>query len=245
MHGIHHRYADVNGQRLFYREAGVAGAPAPVLLHGFPTSSFMFRDLIPLLAERYRVIAPDHLGFGLSDAPPAGEFGYTVDALAGLTAGLLGKLGVTRYAMYIQDYGARAGWRLALADPEAISAIITQNGNGYEAGFADGFRAPVREYWRNRNCSRTMPATSRCIRSRTPTCVTAASRCWASGAGTTRFSALRARSPSPATRPAPRSACSTAATSCWKATCARWRAPSAASWKGAVDGGGCGARRLT
>ena len=83
---VHHRYATVRGRRLFYREAGPADAPAVVLLHGFPASSFMFRDLIPLLAGRYHVIAPDHLGFGLSDAPPAGEFGYTFDALAGLTA---------------------------------------------------------------------------------------------------------------------------------------------------------------
>src|SRR6266566_1007789 len=103
---VHYRYATVQGRRLFYREAGPAGAPAVVLLHGFPASSFMFRDLIPRLADRYHVIAPDHLGFGLSDAPPAGEFGYTFDALAGLTADLLAQLGVTRYALYVQDYGA-------------------------------------------------------------------------------------------------------------------------------------------
>jgi pimeloyl-ACP methyl ester carboxylesterase len=120
---VHHRYATVRGRHLFYREAGTAGAPAVVLLHGFPASSFMFRHLIPLLADRYRVIAPDHLGFGLSDAPPAGEFGYTFDALAGLTAGLLSQLGVTRYALYVQDYGAPVGWRLALANPEAVPAI--------------------------------------------------------------------------------------------------------------------------
>jgi pimeloyl-ACP methyl ester carboxylesterase len=148
---VHHRYATVRGRRLFYREAGPAEAPAVVLLHGFPASSFMFRGLIPLLADRYHVIAPDHLGFGLSDAPPAGEFGYTFDALAGLTAGLLGQLGVTRYAMYVQDYGAPVGWRLALADPDAITAIITQNGNGYEAGFTEDFWKPVREYWQDQN----------------------------------------------------------------------------------------------
>ena len=95
-----------------------ADAPAVVLLHGFPASSFMFRDLIPRLPGQYHVIAPDHLGFGLSDAPPADEFSYTFDALAGLTAGLLDQLGVTRYAMYVQDYGAPVGWRLALADPD-------------------------------------------------------------------------------------------------------------------------------
>jgi pimeloyl-ACP methyl ester carboxylesterase len=148
---VHHRYATVQGRQLFYREAGPPGAPAVVLLHGFPASSFMFRNLIPALADRYHVIAPDHLGFGLSDAPPAAEFGYTFDALAGLTAGLLGQLGVTRYAMYVQDYGAPVGWRLALADPAAITAIITQNGNGYEAGFTDSFWKPVREYWQDQN----------------------------------------------------------------------------------------------
>src|SRR5579875_1215229 len=116
MASVHHRYATVQGRKIFYREAGPAGAPAVVLLHGFPASSFMFRDLIPALAERYRVIAPDLLGFGFSDAPPAGEFTYTFDALAGLTSGLLAALGVTRYAIYVQDYGAPVGWRLALAD---------------------------------------------------------------------------------------------------------------------------------
>jgi pimeloyl-ACP methyl ester carboxylesterase len=144
---VHHRYAAVRGRQLFYREAGPAGAPAVVLLHGFPASSFMFRNLIPLLADRYHVIAPDHLGFGLSDAPPADEFGYTFDALADLTRALLGQLGVTRYAMYVQDYGAPVGWRLALAAPDAVTAVITQNGNGYEAGFAEEFWKPVREYW--------------------------------------------------------------------------------------------------
>lgn len=148
---IHHRYATVDGRQLFYREAGPAGAPDVVLLHGFPASSFMFRDLIPLLADRYHVIAPDHLGFGLSGTPPAGEFGYTFDALARLTAGLLGQLGVTRYAMYVHDYGAPVGWRLAIGNPGAITAIITQNGNGYEAGFVESFWKPVREYWRDQN----------------------------------------------------------------------------------------------
>jgi pimeloyl-ACP methyl ester carboxylesterase len=151
---VHHRYATVHGRRLFYREAGPAGAPTVVLLHGFPASSFMFRHLIPLLADRYHVIAPDHLGFGMSDTPPADEFSYTFDALAGLTAGLLDQLGAGRYAMYVQDYGAPVGWRLALANPAAVTAIITQNGNGYEAGFTEEFWKPVREYWGDQN-SRT------------------------------------------------------------------------------------------
>lgn len=148
---VHHRYATVGGQQLFYREAGPAGASTVVLLHGFPTSSFMFRHLIPVLADRYHVIAPDYLGFGLSDAPPAAAFDYSFDALAGLTAGLLAQLDVGRYAMYVQDYGAPVGWRLALNDPRSISAIITQNGNGYEAGFTEAFWKPVREYWHDAN----------------------------------------------------------------------------------------------
>lgn len=139
---VHHRYATVAGHEIFYREAGHPDAPVIVLLHGFPTSSFMFRDLIPELADRYRVIAPDYLGFGYSDAPSAEEFDYTFDALADLTAGLLAHLGVTTYAMYVQDYGAPVGWRLALRDPHAVTAIITQNGNGYDAGFVpEGWEA--------------------------------------------------------------------------------------------------------
>jgi pimeloyl-ACP methyl ester carboxylesterase len=148
---VHHRYATVNGRRLFYREAGPAEAPTVVLLHGFPASSFMFRHLIPLLGDRYHVIAPDHLGFGLSDAPAAEKFEYTFDALAGLTADLLDQLGADQYALYVQDYGAPVGWRLAVANPEAVTAVITQNGNGYEAGFTEQFWKPVREYWRDQN----------------------------------------------------------------------------------------------
>ena len=149
MSQIHRRYATVNGQQLFYREAGPSEAPALVLLHGFPTSSFMFRNLTPRLADRYHVIAPDHLGFGLSDAPPAEQFDYTFNALTDLTAGLLAELGITRYAIYVQDYGAPIGWRLALRDPGAITAIITQNGNGYDAGFVDSFWKPVWDYQRD------------------------------------------------------------------------------------------------
>lgn len=148
---VHHRYATVGGRRIFYREAGDPSRPALVLLHGFPTSSFMFRNLIPLLAGDHHVIAPDHLGFGLSDAPGADEFAYTFDALTEITAGLLAQLGVERYAIYVQDYGAPVGWRLALRDPGAITAIVTQNGNGYEAGFVPEFWAGVWAYHRNRN----------------------------------------------------------------------------------------------
>jgi pimeloyl-ACP methyl ester carboxylesterase len=139
MTAVHHRFAVVDGHRLFFREAGDPQAPAVVLLHGFPTSSYMFRHLIPALADRYHVIAPDHLGFGLSDAPPVDDFDYTFDALTTLTAELLRTLGVDRYAMYVQDYGAPIGWRLALDRPDAITAIVTQSGNGYDAGFVESF----------------------------------------------------------------------------------------------------------
>jgi pimeloyl-ACP methyl ester carboxylesterase len=143
---VHHRYATIEGHRLFYREAGRPDAPALLLLHGFPTSSYMFRDLVPVLADRYHVIAPDHLGFGLSDAPGVDQFDYTFDALTTLTAGLMRGLGIGRYAIYVQDYGAPIGWRLALDDPSAITAIISQNGNGYDAGFVESFWKTVWAY---------------------------------------------------------------------------------------------------
>jgi pimeloyl-ACP methyl ester carboxylesterase len=145
---VRHRYATVDGRRLFYREAGNDDAPAIVLLHGFPTSSYMFRDLIGRLADDYHVIAPDHLGFGYSDMPPVAEFDYTFDALADLTQGLLDQLRLTRYAIYVQDYGAPIGWRLALSRPHSISAIITQNGNGYDEGFIESFWKTVWDYQR-------------------------------------------------------------------------------------------------
>jgi pimeloyl-ACP methyl ester carboxylesterase len=143
---VHHRYATVDGHRLFYREAGDDAAPVLVLLHGFPTSSHMFRHLIPALAGEYRVIAPDLLGFGLSDAPSVDTFDYTFDALTALTAGLLRSLGVERYAMYVQDYGAPIGWRLALGKPAVVTAIISQNGNAYDAGFVESFWKTVWDY---------------------------------------------------------------------------------------------------
>ncbi|WP_330436971.1 alpha/beta fold hydrolase [Streptomyces griseoaurantiacus] len=149
MYAVHHRSATVDGHELFYREAGPADAPTIVLLHGYPTSSFMFRKLIPLLAGDYHVLAPDHLGFGLSDAPPVTEFTYTFDALADLTSALLDRLGVDRYALYVQDYGAPIGWRLALRHPERITAVVSQNGNAYEEGFVESFWADVWAYGEN------------------------------------------------------------------------------------------------
>jgi len=156
---VHHRYASVDGHQLFYREGGPRDAPALVLLHGYPSSSFMFRDLAPILAERYRVIAPDHLGFGLSDAPSTANFAYTFEALSSLTASLLKQLGLTRYGIYVHDYGAPIGWRLALDNPSAITSIITQSGNAYEEGFVPAFWEPVWAYSREQT-----PATEAVVR---------------------------------------------------------------------------------
>jgi pimeloyl-ACP methyl ester carboxylesterase len=136
---VRHRTASVNGMDVFYREARDPGSPALVLLHGFPTSSHMFRNLIPALADTYRVIAPDMIGFGQSAMPRVDEFDYTFDALTDVTAGLLEQLGVDRFAVYAQDYGAPIAWRLATRSPQRITAIITQNGNGYTDGFVKAF----------------------------------------------------------------------------------------------------------
>ncbi|MEV7281030.1 alpha/beta fold hydrolase [Streptomyces sp. NPDC093111] len=140
---VHHRTVTVRGHEIFYREAGPADAPVLLLLHGFPTSSHMFRDLIPRLAHRYRLIAPDHLGFGRSAAPDAADFPYTFAELAALTSAFTETLGLDRFALYIQDYGSPIGLRLALAHPERITAIISQNGNAYEEGLGADAWAPV------------------------------------------------------------------------------------------------------
>lgn len=136
---VHYRTTEVNGLEVFHREAGDPGAPVLVLLHGFPTSSHMFRNLIPALADRHRVIAPDHIGFGQSAMPAATDFPYTFDALTEVTSGLLEQLGVDRFAVYVQDYGAPIGWRLALADPRRITAVVSQSGNAYTEGFVMPF----------------------------------------------------------------------------------------------------------
>ncbi|WP_344926577.1 alpha/beta hydrolase [Saccharopolyspora gregorii] len=146
MPAVHHRTATIDGHQVFYREAGSREHPTVLLLHGYPTSSHMFRGLIPALADRYHVLAPDHLGFGRSDAPPADEFDYGFDALTTITEQLLDRLDVRECAILVQDYGAPVGWRLALRRPERITAIISQNGNAYEAGFVPEFWAPIWDY---------------------------------------------------------------------------------------------------
>jgi pimeloyl-ACP methyl ester carboxylesterase len=142
----HHRSALIDGVKLFYREAGPADGDTIVLLHGFPTSSHMFRNLIPALADRYRVIAPDYPGYGQSDMPDRSDFAYTFDRIASLVDGLLDQLGTRKYAMYVMDYGAPVGWRIALKHPERVTGFIVQNGNAYEEGLKD-FWDPIKQYW--------------------------------------------------------------------------------------------------
>lgn len=142
-----YRYAGVNGIKVFYREAGSQPAPTVLLLHGFPTSSHMFRDLIPALAEHYHVVAPDLPGFGFSDAPDRKNFHYTFDHLARVIDAFTHAIGLNRYAIYVFDYGAPVGLRLALAHPERVTAIISQNGNAYEEGLSQGWN-PIQKYWR-------------------------------------------------------------------------------------------------
>ncbi len=143
---VHYRSATIDGVKVFYREAGPADGPVVLLLHGFPTSSHMFRNLIPQLADRYRVIAPDYPGFGQSDAPDHTKFAYTFAHYADLVDGLMGQLNASRYAMYVMDYGAPVGYRLALKHPERVSGLIVQNGNAYDEGLRE-FWNPIKAYW--------------------------------------------------------------------------------------------------
>lgn len=142
----YHRTAKVAGVEIFYREAGPEGAPVVVLLHGFPSSSHMYRNLIPALADCYHVIAPDLPGFGLSQMPSLKDFEYSFASFSKVVAGLLGQLGAEQYALYVMDYGAPTGFRLALAHPERVTALIVQNGNAYDDGMGD-FWTTTRAYW--------------------------------------------------------------------------------------------------
>lgn len=145
---VHHRTVEIDGLRLFYREAGPAEAPAVLLLHGFPTSSHMFRGLIPNLARRYRVVAPDYPGFGYSDMPDRAAFAYSFDHYAQIIDSFVQAIGLERYALYVMDYGAPVGFRLATAHPERVSALLVQNGNAYEEGLG-AFWEPLRAYWKS------------------------------------------------------------------------------------------------
>lgn len=143
-----YRTTAVDGLNVFYREAGDPEAPAVLLLHGFPTSSHMFRDLIPALAEHYHVVAPDLPGFGYSDSPDRGRFKYTFDGLAEVIDRFTDAVQLRRYAIYVFDYGAPIGFRLALRHPERITAILTQNGNAYLEGLSEGWN-PIQTYWKD------------------------------------------------------------------------------------------------
>ncbi|CAN5389314.1 alpha/beta hydrolase [soil metagenome] len=145
---ISYRKCQVGDVEVFYREAGRSDAPVLLLLHGFPSASHMFRDLMPILAGLYRVIAPDLPGFGQTLAPPRERFAYTFDHLAAVIDGFVDALALDRFALYVFDYGAPVGFRLAMARPERITAIISQNGNAYEEGLSDGW-APWQAYWRD------------------------------------------------------------------------------------------------
>lgn len=143
---IRYKTVTIDGVDIAYREAGRSDAPAIVLLHGFPTSSHQYRNLIPALADKYRVIAPDYPGFGQSAAPERSGYKYTFDAFAKLVDGLTEKLGVSRYALYVMDYGAPVGFRLAAKHPDRVTALIVQNGNAYNEGLQK-FWEPIQRYW--------------------------------------------------------------------------------------------------
>lgn len=145
---IHYSNINANNLNIFYREAGSKEAPVILLLHGYPTSSHMFRNLIPMLSEKYHVIAPDLPGFGFSYAKNDGRFEYTFDNLATTMQSFIENLGLEHFALYVFDYGAPVGFRLAMANPEKITAIISQNGNAYVEGLSAGWN-PIRRYWEN------------------------------------------------------------------------------------------------
>jgi pimeloyl-ACP methyl ester carboxylesterase len=145
---VAYRTVKIDGLDIFYREAGPKNAPAILLLHGFPTSSHMFRNLVPTLADEFRLVAPDYPGFGASSMPPRDQFEYTFDNLAGVVEKFTEEVGLRKYVLYVQDYGAPVGYRLAVKHPDRVIAIVVQNGNAYDEGLDNDFWKPIKAYWK-------------------------------------------------------------------------------------------------
>ncbi len=154
---VAHRTVKIDGLDIFYREAGVKDGTAVLLLHGFPTSSHMFRNLIPALADEFRLVAPDYPGFGNSSMPGADEFEYTFDHLADVMEKFTEKVGLRNYALYVQDYGAPVGYRLATSHPDRVQALVVQNGNAYDEGIDNDFWKPLKAYWKEKTEEREKP----------------------------------------------------------------------------------------
>jgi pimeloyl-ACP methyl ester carboxylesterase len=154
---VAYRTVKIDGLDIFYREAGPREAPAVLLLHGFPTSSHMFRNLIPALAGEFRLVAPDYPGFGNSSMPTVDQFDYTFDRLAEIIEKLTEKVGLQKYSLYVQDYGAPVGYRLAVKHPDRVQALVVQNGNAYDEGLDNDFWKPIKAYWQERTEERAKP----------------------------------------------------------------------------------------
>jgi len=148
--GIQYKTVKIDGLDIFYREAGNPKNPTILLLHGFPTSSHMFRDLIPALSDKFHLVAPDYPGFGYSSMPKVNEFDYSFDNLAKVMDKFIGKVGLKKYSIYLMDYGAPVGFRIATKHPERVEALIVQNGNAYIEGIENNFWEPIQAYWKDR-----------------------------------------------------------------------------------------------
>ena len=199
-----YRTVKIDGLDIFYREAGPKDAPVVLLLHGFPTSSHMFRNLIPALADEFHLVAPDYPGFGNSSMPTVDQFEYTFDNLADVIEKFTEKIGLKKYTLYVQDYGAPVGYRLAAKHPERVQALVVQNGNAYDEGLDNDFWKPLKAYWKEKTAEREEPLRGFLTREATiwqyttasgtrrrsaPTTGTSTSRC-STGRGTPRSSSL-------------------------------------------------------